>query len=66
LGEFSPNRRLFTLGSGLKIAEVAHISGLLFPRYEFSINFGETIGWVTFFGDFFPQTHLVTLPKIWL
>jgi hypothetical protein len=30
LGEFSPNGRLFTLGSGLKITEVGQISGLLF------------------------------------
>jgi hypothetical protein len=31
LGEFSPIGRLFTLGSFLKIAQVAHILGLLFP-----------------------------------
>jgi hypothetical protein len=32
LGEFSPNGLLFSLGSGLKTTEEAHISGLLFSH----------------------------------
>jgi hypothetical protein len=62
LDEFSPNGWLFTLGSGLKITEVAPISGQLFPRYRLCINFDNKIGWATF-GATFSQTHLVTLQK---
>jgi hypothetical protein len=56
LGEFSHNGRLCTLGSVLKITEVAQIFGLLVST---CINF-EKNGWVTFWA-IFSQTRLVTL-----
>jgi hypothetical protein len=34
LGEFSPSRRLLTLGSQSKIAEVAQSFALLFPNIQ--------------------------------
>jgi hypothetical protein len=43
LVEFSPIGRLFTLGSGLKITEVAQIFGPFFPRYQLWIDFEKYI-----------------------
>jgi hypothetical protein len=60
LGEFSPNGRLFTLGSGLKITEVARISGLLFFHGTSYVSISTKKCWATFWATF-SQTHLVTL-----
>jgi hypothetical protein len=60
LGEFSPIGKLFSLGSFLKITEVAGTLGLRFfhgTSYEMSfIKRGLATFWA-----FFSQTHLVTL-----
>jgi hypothetical protein len=60
LGEFSPNGLLFTLGSYLKITEVAHIFWLLYSMVKFKRKVGPKIVWATFWA-IFSQTHLVTL-----
>jgi hypothetical protein len=63
LGDFSPNGRVFALGSFLKKKQ----KWPNFVGYSFStvkgyvcIHFGEKIGWATFWA-IFSQTHLVTL-----
>jgi hypothetical protein len=50
-GEFSSNARLFTLGSFLKITEVAHIMGLLFHDSSFAL-----ISTLNGLGDFFTSS----------
>jgi hypothetical protein len=60
LDEFCPNGSLFTLGSGLKITEVAHILELLFSTSPECIALGKKTGWATFWATF-SRTHLVTL-----
>jgi hypothetical protein len=48
---------LLTLDSGLKIAEVAHISGLLFPMVPVMYSFGQQkngLGYIL--GDFFTNS----------
>jgi hypothetical protein len=62
LGEFSTIGWLFTLGSFVKITEVANIIGLLFPTLKLCINF-QKMDWATFWATF-SQTRLVTLNKI--
>jgi hypothetical protein len=57
LGESLPTHRLFTLANHLKITEVAHSFGPLFPRL--CINFVEN-GLGNILGDF-SLSHLVTL-----
>jgi hypothetical protein len=42
LGE-SPNGWLFSFGSFIEIAEVAHILGLLFQLLRLCINFGKNV-----------------------
>jgi hypothetical protein len=61
LGEFSPIGWLFTLGSFLKMTEVAQIFGLLFPNVSATYvliltESGLGNSWASF-----SQTHLVTL-----
>jgi hypothetical protein len=51
---------LFTLGSLLKITEVAHFFGYLFPQLRLCIDFLQKTGLASFWA-IFSQTHLVTL-----
>jgi hypothetical protein len=44
LDEFSPIGRLFTLGSLLKISEVAKVLGYFYAQIGFYINFGKKMG----------------------
>jgi hypothetical protein len=60
LGEKSPNGRLFTLDSYLKITEVSHTFGLLYSMVKFKHNFGQKNGLGYILGDF-SQTRLATL-----
>jgi hypothetical protein len=60
LGEFSPIGRLFSLGSLLKITEVAQHSGLLFSSFQFLYKFRQKMAWVTIWA-ISSQTHLVTM-----
>jgi hypothetical protein len=60
MGEFSPIGLLFTLGSFVKITDVAQIFGLLFPRLKLWVNFDKKIIWATFW-TIHLQTDLVTL-----
>jgi hypothetical protein len=63
LVEFSPIGRLFSLGRFLKIAEVALILGHFFPRETSYVCFDKNgLGYTL--GDFFSQTHLVTLATL--
>jgi hypothetical protein len=57
LGEFWPIGRLFTLGSFLKIAELAHMCGQLFFHEKMCIYFDQKcVCWATFWA-IFSQTH---------
>jgi hypothetical protein len=60
LGEFSPIGLLFSLGSLLKITEVAQHSGLLFSSFQFIYKFWQKMAWATIWA-IFSQTHLVII-----
>jgi hypothetical protein len=55
-GEFSRNGLLFNLGVFLKITEVDHIFGLLFPQLRLCINFERYFSHIL--GYFFPQLRI--------
>jgi hypothetical protein len=59
LGEFSPIRRLFRLGSCLIMTAVVHLFGLQDKKYAL---ISTKMGWVKFWA-IFSQTRLVTLIK---
>jgi hypothetical protein len=59
-GEFSPNESLFTLGSFMKITEIAQFLGLLFSTVKVVQKFGQKMCWATFWA-IFSRTHLATL-----
>jgi hypothetical protein len=61
LNEFFTIGSLFTLGSVLKITEVAQFSGQLISTVQLMYSFWHIwIGWATFWATF-SKTHLVTL-----
>jgi hypothetical protein len=63
LDEFSPNLGLFTLGSSLKITEMAHILVLLFPWLGFCITFNKN-GLGSILDDFFTNSSGHTEARI--
>jgi hypothetical protein len=61
LGEFSPNGRLLYFGHYLRNKKRGpKVLGFFIPMYRLCINFGKN-GLGNILGDFFSQTHLVTL-----
>jgi hypothetical protein len=62
LCEFLPNGRLLSLGSFIKITEVAPYFGILFFQSIAYVLILTKIGWATFWGVFL-QTHLVALAE---
>jgi hypothetical protein len=61
LGECSHFGWLFTLGSFWKLQKWDTFWGYILPRLRLCINYGEKMGWSTFW-RLFLQNHLVTLP----
>jgi hypothetical protein len=52
LGEFSPIGSLFTLGSFMKITEIAQLFWLLFLSVKITYYLQQTIGWATLWAIF--------------
>jgi hypothetical protein len=61
LDEFSPIGRLLTLGSFVKISEIAQIILLLVSTVKVAYYFSQEMDWAIFWATF-SQSQLVTLP----